>query len=104
MILAAVLLLLSVASLFVGAADINLSMLLAGGDELLLSPDGRRLSKRDKDLDLGYLRQNMTPEELIGILACSSGLIDKKESISARELAAEFTWDKLKKEDIYLTL
>ena len=71
---------------------------------MLLAPDGRRLSKRDKDLDLGYLRQNMTPEELIGILACSSGLIDKKEAISARELAAEFTWDKLKKEDIYLTL
>ena len=70
---------------------------------MLLAPDGRRLSKRDKDLDLGYLRQNMTPEELIGILACSSGLIDKKEAISARELAAEFTWDKLKKEDIYLT-
>jgi glutamyl-tRNA synthetase len=71
---------------------------------MLLAPDGRRLSKRDKDLDLGYLRQNMTPEELIGMLAVSSGLIDKKESISAKELAAEFTWDKLKKEDIYLTL
>jgi glutamyl-tRNA synthetase len=71
---------------------------------MLLAPDGRRLSKRDKDLDLGYLRQNMTPEELIGMLAVSSGLIDKKESISAKELAAEFTWHKLKKEDIYLTL
>ena len=71
---------------------------------MLLAPDGRRLSKRDRGLDLGVLRSRMTPEELIGILACSSGLIDKKEAISARELAAEFTWDKLKKEDIYLTL
>ena len=71
---------------------------------MLLAPDGRRLSKRDRDLDLGVLRSRMTPEELIGILACSSGLIDKKEAISAMELAAEFTWDKLKKEDIYLTL
>ena len=71
---------------------------------MLLAPDGRRLSKRDKDLDLGYLRQAMTPEELIGILAFSSGLIDRQEAISAKELSVEFTWDKLKKEDIYLTL
>ena len=71
---------------------------------MLLAPDGRRLSKRDKDLDLGYLRQTMTPEALIGILAFSSGLIDRQEAISAKELSVEFTWDKLKKEDIYLTL
>jgi glutamyl-tRNA synthetase len=71
---------------------------------MLLAPDGRRLSKRDRDLDLGVLRSRMAPEELIGILAFSSGLIDKKESVSAKELATAFTWNKLKKEDIYLTL
>jgi glutamyl-tRNA synthetase len=71
---------------------------------MLLAPDGRRLSKRDKDLDLGILRQNMTPEALIGTLAYAGGLIEHNESVSARELAGEFSWDKLRKEDIYLTL
>jgi glutamyl-tRNA synthetase len=71
---------------------------------MLLAPDGRRLSKRDKDLDLGELRKRLKPEELIGILAFSSGLIDQKQAISARELAQEFSWNKLRKEDIFLSL
>ena len=70
---------------------------------MLLAPDGRRLSKRDGDMDLGALRQRMTPEELIGILAASAGLLEKPEAISAKELAKEFSWDKVKKEDICLT-
>ena len=71
---------------------------------MLLSSDGRRLSKRDRDLDLGMLRQRMTPEQLIGSLAFAAGLIDADQPVSAKELAAEFSWDKLKKEDIYLTI
>ena len=71
---------------------------------MLMAPDGRRLSKRDRDLDLGVLRQNMTAEALIGILAHAAGLIEKQESISAKELAQEFFWEKLRKEDIYLQL
>ena len=71
---------------------------------MLLSPDGRRLSKRDKDLDLGVLRQKLKPEELIGALAFSSGLIDQNVAISALELSKEFSWENLRKEDIYLTL
>ena len=67
---------------------------------LLLAPDGRRLSKRDQDLDLGALRQRMTPEALIGSLACTAGLIDKAGPISAKELAGEFSWEKLAKENI----
>ena len=69
---------------------------------LLMAPDGRRLSKRDRDLDLGQLRQRLTPEELIGTLAFSAGLIDQNQPVSARELATVFSWDKLRKEDIYL--
>ena len=69
---------------------------------LLLAPDGRRLSKRDKDLDLGELRKRMTPERLIGLLAYAGGLMEKPEAISARELAGEFSWDRLKTGDIYL--
>ena len=69
---------------------------------LLLAPDGRRLSKRDKDLDLGILRQRLRPEQLLGSLACTAGLLEKPEAISARELATEFSWEKLKKDNIYL--
>ena len=69
---------------------------------LLLAPDGRRLSKRDKDLDLGVLRQRMSAETLIGSLACTAGLLEKPEAISARELATVFSWKKLKKDNIYL--
>ena len=69
---------------------------------MLLAPDGRRLSKRDRDLDLGILRQRMTPEALLGSLAFSAGLIDQSVPVSARELAGEFSWDKLRKDSIYL--
>jgi len=71
---------------------------------MLLSDDGRRLSKRDRDLDLGELRKHMRPEELIGVLAHSCGLIDQNIAISARELAREFSWDRLSGESIYLNL
>ena len=69
---------------------------------MLLAPDGRRLSKRDRDLDLGQLRQWVTAETVIGTLAYSSGLIPKNEPISAKELAAEFDWKKLKGDAISL--
>ena len=69
---------------------------------MLLAPDGRRLSKRDRDLDLSQLRQRVKPEQLLGTLAHSAGLIDRQEALSARELAAEFSWDKLKGDAIYL--
>ena len=69
---------------------------------MLLAPDGRRLSKRDKDLDLGELRKRITPEQLIGTLAFASGLIDQKCPISARELSQEFSWERLKGDSIYL--
>ena len=69
---------------------------------MLLAPDGRRLSKRDRDLDLGVLRQRIRPEQLIGTLAFASGLIDRNVPISSKELAAEFRWDRLKGDSIYL--
>ena len=69
---------------------------------MLLAPDGRRLSKRDKDLDLGYLRQTVTPQQLIGTLACCAGLLETPEPISAKELSSTFSWEKLRKNDIFL--
>ena len=69
---------------------------------MLLAPDGRRLSKRDRDLDLGELRKHVTPETLIGTLAYSAGLIEKNEALSAGELAQVFSWENLKGDSIYL--
>ena len=69
---------------------------------MLLAPDGRRLSKRDRDLDLGELRKRVTPQQLIGTLAFAAGLIDQNTPISAQELAGEFSWDKLSGENIFL--
>ena len=69
---------------------------------MLIAPDGRRLSKRDRDLDLGELRRYVRPERLIGVLAFSAGLLDAPEAISARELASVFSWDRLRGESICL--
>jgi glutamyl-tRNA synthetase len=71
---------------------------------LLMAPDGRRLSKRDGDLDLDALLGRLTPEEILGALAFAAGLIDRKEAISAKELAAVFDWRRVRREDICLTL
>ena len=68
---------------------------------LLLAPDGRRLSKRDMDTDVGAFRKkDGSPERLIGALAYHAGVIDRPEPISARDLVPLFSWGKIKKEDI----
>ena len=69
---------------------------------LLVASDGRRLSKRDKDLDLGVLRQRLRPEQLIGTLAYAAGLIPVNTPVSAKELAGEFVWEKVRKTDVCL--
>ena len=69
---------------------------------MLMAEDGRRLSKRDRDLDLGQLRKRITPEQLIGVLAHAAGLIDTLTPISAAELAREFDWKRLRNENIYI--
>lgn len=75
---------------------------LYGHVPMLLAADGRRLSKRDRDLDLGELQKHLTPEAVIGTLAYAAGLIDIPTAVSARELAGEFSWEKMRKENIYL--
>jgi len=69
---------------------------------LLTAPDGRRLSKREKDLDLSALRQTHTPEQLLGKLAHLAGLLDTPEPASAKELARCFRWDKIRRKPIVL--
>ena len=69
---------------------------------MLLAPDGRRLSKRDRDLDLGILRQRLSREALLGVLAFAAGLIDQEVPVSLEELTKEFSWKKLSGDSIFL--
>lgn len=64
---------------------------------LLMSPDGRRLSKRDRDLDLGELRARFgTPEALLGWLAGKTGLADDSTPRTAAQLAEGFSWERVR--------
>ncbi len=67
---------------------------------LLLADDGRRLAKRDHDLDMGALRARYTPQELTGLLACYAGLLDRPEKVTAQELVRQFSWAKVPKNDV----
>ena len=69
---------------------------------LLTAPDGRRLSKREKDLDLGELRKTHTPERLLGKLAHLAGVLDRPEPASAKEIAAVFDWKQVKTKPIIM--
>lgn len=69
---------------------------------LLTAPDGRRLSKREKDLDLGALRQRYTPEALVGKLACLAGLQPEPAPVRADALAARFSWNQVRCGDVVI--
>ena len=70
---------------------------------LLCNAEGQRLCKRDKSMDLGYLRdKGTTPQEIIGLLAHYAGLIEQPYSTSPEELLTLFSWDKVPTEDIIL--
>lgn len=67
---------------------------------LLVASDGRRLSKREKDLDMAHLRQTRSPQELIGLLAFAAGLIDTPFPVTPQELLPYFRWGKITRENI----
>ena len=69
---------------------------------LLTAPDGRRLSKREKDLDLGALRRTHTPEQLLGKLAHLAGVLETPDPASAREIAQVFDWKNVKTKPIVM--
>ena len=69
---------------------------------LLLAPDGRRLSKREKSLDLGALRKTHTPEQLLGTLAFLAGLQPECAPVTAAALAADFTWKSVRSDNVVI--
>ena len=68
---------------------------------LLTSGDGK-LSKRRGSLSTQELRKTFTPEALVGRLAFRCGLLEREEPVSPRELLAEFSWERVKKDDVPL--
>lgn len=70
---------------------------------LLIAADGKRLSKRERSLDMEHLRQRCRPEEILGELAFAAGITAKNEPVSARELVPLFSFDRLPRENIHLT-
>lgn len=69
---------------------------------LLCNEAGQRLSKRDKSLDMGELRQTYTPEQIIGRIAYFAGQTDCIEPMNAQELLKLFEWDKVPVQDIVI--
>lgn len=69
---------------------------------LLLSPDGRRLSKRERDLDLSALTERFTPEMLLGRLGCLAGLLPEAEPVRLETLLGHFSWKNVRRENIFV--
>ena len=61
---------------------------------------GRRLAKRDRDLDLEALRGRHSPQELTGYLAWLAGLLPERESVTPAQLIPLFSWAKVPKKEI----
>jgi glutamyl-tRNA synthetase len=63
---------------------------------LLVDPDGRRLSKRRGDVDLGLLRvRGVEPGAILGYLAWKAGLLDRPRQVAPHELIDGFSFSPL---------
>lgn len=69
---------------------------------LLTDSQGRRLAKRDKDLDLSVLGKRFTPAQILGMLALSCGLMEEYRPATLEQLIPLFSWDKVKRADLRL--
>lgn len=69
---------------------------------LLCNAAGQRLSKRDRSMDMGALRERYTANEITGMLAHIAGLLPEPAPVSAETLVKEFDWAKVPQEDIIL--
>ena len=69
---------------------------------LLTDHAGRRLAKRDRDLDLSALSKRMTPEQILGMLAFSAGILPENRPASLPELVRLYDRARIRTEDIRL--
>lgn len=69
---------------------------------LLINKDNQRLSKRDKSLDMGCIRERFTPEQIIGKLAYHAGLTESETPVTLEELLPIFSWDNVPTGDVLM--
>ena len=69
---------------------------------LLVDAEGRRLAKRDRDLDLSALSQRFTPEDILGMLAFSARLLQEVQPVTLEQLIPLFNWANVKCDDLRL--
>ncbi len=69
---------------------------------LLCNEAGQRLSKRDKSMDLGQLKEHFSAEEIIGRLAFFAHFIGENEPCKPQELLKAFDWGKVPCDDIMI--
>ncbi|MDE6351003.1 MAG: tRNA glutamyl-Q(34) synthetase GluQRS, partial [Treponemataceae bacterium] len=67
---------------------------------LLMSADGRRLSKRDRDRDMGSLRDQHTAQDIIGLIMWLCGFSARNEAMDLSEALAVFDAERLPHTDI----
>lgn len=68
---------------------------------LLTAPDGRRLAKRDQDMDVELMRKDYgSPEPIIGYLAYLAGQLDHYEPLKAEDLLPIFDMNKIPQHNI----
>ena len=71
---------------------------------LLVAPDGRRLSKRNRDLDMGALRSRLSSEAVIGCVMFLCGFIPKSEPMPLNAALCAFSMERLPLVDIVVPL
>lgn len=62
---------------------------------LICNAEGKRLSKRDPEMDMEHLRRRHSAPEIIGMLAHAAGLLPEYMPITPRELLPLFSWNKI---------
>ena len=70
---------------------------------LLLAEDSSRLSKRDRAVDVGFLREQLpSPEPLIGYIGYLLGQLERPEALTLPELLSVFDRKKIPGDDIVI--
>jgi len=67
---------------------------------LVAVSEGRKLSKRDGDLNMLYYRERLSPEELTAYIARLIGIYGGTEPITAGQALNLFRWENVIKQDI----
>ena len=70
---------------------------------LLTDSEGRRLAKRDRDLDLTALSRRFSREEVLGLLAHACGLLDAWRPVTMEALIRDFSWARVSRQDARLS-